>query len=201
MPLPKIEKSSRGALVAENLDHLLSTAVADTTDPVDMAAEVTDDTILANIMTDDGDTSEYDRRADSLEAISDAAAEGLADETVLHTVLRTEDEFALKNTNLDVFELDAVAGTCRNVVFEVFLELDGAATYTPTISKTDELNPASFTDQLIPALATIATPAAAGRYRYEAGDLQENHRCKLNIAQDNAGDANHDIVATMTYEQ
>ena len=121
--------------------------------------------------------------------------------TILHTVIRTEDEYALRNTNLDVFELDAIGGTCRNLVFEVYLELDAAATFTPTISKTDELNVDTFTSQLIPALATIGTPAAAGRYRYEAGDLQQGHRCKFNIAQSDNPDANHDIVAVMTYEQ
>ncbi len=187
--------------LVEAIYRLTETAIADITDPVDMSSAIADNTIEANKLTDDGDTSEYDRRTDSQEAISNAVAAALAAEMVLHTVVVTRDEFALKNTNLDVFEIDAVAGTIRNLVFEVFLELDGAATYTPTISKTDELSEATFTDQLIPALATIATPAAAGRYRYEAGDLQENHRCKFNIAQDNAGDAAHDIVAVMTYEQ
>jgi len=122
-------------------------------------------------------------------------------EQILHTVIRTEDEYALKNANLDVSEVDAIGGTCRNIIFEVYLELDVAATYTPTISKTDELNPATFTAQLIPALAAIGTPGANGRYRYEAGDLQEGHRCRFNIAQDNAGDANHDIAVVTTYEQ
>ena len=183
------------------LYRLNETAIADTSDPVDMTTEVADDTILANQLTDDGNTSDYDRRTDSQEAISDSIATSLAKEIVLHTVIRTEDEFALKNTNLDVFELDAIAGVCRNVVIEVYLELDGAATYTPVIKKTDELNVDSYTDQLIPALATIATPAAAGRYRYEAGDLQQGHRCIFNLAQDNNGDANHDVVAVMTYEQ
>jgi hypothetical protein len=63
-------------LATNNLDHLVKVAVADTSDHVDMV-EVVDDTILANILTDDGDTSEYDRRTDSLEAISDKI--GVAD--------------------------------------------------------------------------------------------------------------------------
>ena len=177
------------------------TPVADTTDPVDMTNEVADDTITANMLTDDGDTSEYDRRTDSQEAISNSVAASLAAETILHTVIRTEDEFALKNTNLDVFELDAIAGACRNVVFEVYLEAEGVSTFTLLIRKTDELNVDAYTNQLIPALATIATPAGAGRYRYEAGDLAEGQRVQFNIAQSNDGDANHDIVAVMTYEQ
>lgn len=176
-------------------------AVSDTTDPVDMTNEVIDNSVLANMLTDDGNTSEYDRRTDSLEAIANALVEAKAVPLTIHTVFRTEDEFALKNTNLDVFELDAIGGTCRNVVFEVNLELDVAATYTPVIKKTDELNPTTYTDQLLPALATIATPAAAGRYRYEAGDLAEGQRVIFNLAQDNAGDAAHDVAAVMTYER
>jgi hypothetical protein len=39
-----------------------------------MSAEIEDDSPLANIMTSDGDVSGYDRRYDSLEAISDAVA-------------------------------------------------------------------------------------------------------------------------------
>ena len=133
--------------------------------------------------------------------ISNSIAASLAAETVLITAIRTEDEFALKNTNLDVFEVDAIAGTIRNLVFEVYLEIEGSATFTMVIKKTDELNDSTYTDQLIPVLSTIVNPAAAGRYRYEAGDLSEGQRCIFNIAQTNTGDTNHDIVAVMTYEQ
>ena len=137
----------------------------------------------------------------SQEAINNKIAASLAAETVLITAIRTEDEFALKNTNLDVFEVDAIAGTIHNLVFEVYLEIEGSATFTPVIKKTDELNDSTYSDQTIPALSTIVNPAAAGRYRYEAGDLSEGQRCIFNLAQDNNGDAAHDIVAVMTYEQ
>ncbi len=56
--------------IANNLDHLAKTAIADITDPVDMTAEVVDNSILANILTDDGDMSEYDRRYQSIEALA-----------------------------------------------------------------------------------------------------------------------------------
>ena len=171
---------------------------ADTTDPVDMSAEIADDSVEANKLTIEGDTSDYDRRTDSQEAISDAVAEVKARQLIAHQVYCTENEYALKDANLDVFLADAIAGTIYDLVFEVYLELDAAATYAITISKTDALNPTTFTAQLIPAIAPIATPAAAGRYRYEAGDLAQGDQCKFNIAQDNAGDAAHDIVAVMT---
>jgi hypothetical protein len=58
------------ALEADNLDHLTKAACADTSDPVDMTAEVVDDTIISNVLTNDGDTSTYDRRFHSLQAIA-----------------------------------------------------------------------------------------------------------------------------------
>ena len=59
----------QAALVTYNLDHLMKTATADTDDKVDIV-EVVDNTVLAHLMTDDGDMSDYDRRVHSLEAIA-----------------------------------------------------------------------------------------------------------------------------------
>jgi len=53
-----------------NLDHLAKTACADTTDAIDMV-EIVDDTILANMLTNDGESDGFDRRYHSLEAIAD----------------------------------------------------------------------------------------------------------------------------------
>jgi hypothetical protein len=64
-----IESEVNDALVALNLDHLMKTAVASN---ADMTTEVTDGTVLSNIMTSDSDTSGYVVADDSLEAISDA---------------------------------------------------------------------------------------------------------------------------------
>ena len=58
------------ALVGANLDHLAQTAIADTSDPVDISTEVADNTVLADILTDDGDASDYDRRYHSIEALA-----------------------------------------------------------------------------------------------------------------------------------
>ena len=65
-----IQQEVIDALVFENLDHLLKVAVADIVDPVDMTAEVVDNSVLTNVLTDDGDTSDYDRRYHSLEALA-----------------------------------------------------------------------------------------------------------------------------------
>lgn len=45
--------------------------IHDIADPVDMTVYVPDDSVLANILTSDGDTSGYDRQTDSQEAIRD----------------------------------------------------------------------------------------------------------------------------------
>ena len=63
-----IESEVNDALVALNLDHLMKTAVASN---ANMEAEVTDGTVLSNIMTAGSDTSDYVVAGDSLEALSD----------------------------------------------------------------------------------------------------------------------------------
>lgn len=65
----EVESESNDALVALNLDHLLKTAVANN---ADMTTEVTDGSILSNLMTSDSDTSGYVVSMDSFEAIADA---------------------------------------------------------------------------------------------------------------------------------
>lgn len=69
----EVQSECDDALVANNLDHLMKTPVANRTN---MTAEVADDTVLANIMTKtDGDTSDYVIGTDSLESIADEEAD------------------------------------------------------------------------------------------------------------------------------
>ncbi|MBE3137655.1 MAG: hypothetical protein IMZ43_09755 [Thermoplasmata archaeon] len=91
--------SSKEALEYENLDHLALTACADIADPVDMTAEVADNTVLANILANDGNTSDYDRSTDSLEAISDRTIAILADTAALRVL--TEEGGTLTGTNAE----------------------------------------------------------------------------------------------------
>ena len=62
----EVESEVNDALVALNLDHLMKTAVASGTN---MTTEVADGTVLSNLMTETGDTSDFVRTTDSLEAI------------------------------------------------------------------------------------------------------------------------------------
>ncbi|KKL64803.1 hypothetical protein LCGC14_2161300, partial [marine sediment metagenome] len=57
------------ALIANNLDHLMKTAVNSN---ADMTTEVTDGTVLSNIMTKGSDTSDFSVATDSLEGSRDA---------------------------------------------------------------------------------------------------------------------------------
>lgn len=69
----EVESECNDALVANNLDHLMKTAVSNR----DTMPEVVDDTVLANIMTKtDGDTSDFDHATDSLEALRDHIGDG-----------------------------------------------------------------------------------------------------------------------------
>ena len=57
-------------LVAHNLDHLMKTAVASNTD---MTTEIPDGTVLSNLMTKTGDTSDYAFATDSLESLGEGS--------------------------------------------------------------------------------------------------------------------------------
>lgn len=65
--------SAESALVAKNLDHLMKTPVADTSD---MTAEVADDTVLSCLMSSSNTTSTFVVADDSLQGISEGAAGG-----------------------------------------------------------------------------------------------------------------------------
>ncbi len=72
----EVESEVNDALVALNLDHLMKTAVADNDD---MTTEVVDGTVLSNVMTKGGDTSDFVPATDSLEGIKDEVTEDLDD--------------------------------------------------------------------------------------------------------------------------
>ena len=191
----KIVRSPGG----QNLDHLLKTAIADTTDPVDIA-EVVDNTIMADVLTDDGDTSGYDRRTDSLEALSDAIVEDIG--IITHVVSRTEAALALKNTNVDFIGVDSIGGAITDMRLSLKMDNDAAATtYTLLFKKTSHNAPTTFVDQTIPAVATITPATALGWRHYDVGDLDEGLEWKLNLAQTNDGDATRIVEVVLAYDQ
>lgn len=106
----------------------------------------------------------------------------------------------VKNASVTVHALDALGGTKRRVRVSFYLALDAAATFTPSWHKTRAGDLITFTKELIPAIATIATPAANGRYSYELGDIPEGCQGEFRIAQDNLGAATVALDSELTWE-
>lgn len=67
------ETQTQFELKANNLDHLMKTAVGNN---ADMTAEVTDGTVLSNVLSKTSDTSTYEVADDSLEANRDHIGDG-----------------------------------------------------------------------------------------------------------------------------
>ena len=72
----QINAACDASIVTYNLDHLMAAAVASN---ADMTAEVVDGSVLSNILTKTGDTSDYAYATDSLEALGENAAAILTD--------------------------------------------------------------------------------------------------------------------------
>ena len=109
-----IQTSSSASLIAYNLDHLMKTAVASN---ADMTTEVTDGSVLSNIMTKTGDTSDYAYATDSLEGLagvwttaltesyaSDGAAATPAQ--LLYMIYCTVGEFSISGTTITGKKVD-----------------------------------------------------------------------------------------------
>jgi hypothetical protein len=78
----EVESECQDALIADNLDHLMKTAVAN---GADLTTEVADGTVLANIIATAGDTSTYNRTTDSLESQRDKLPANLEDMAITDT--------------------------------------------------------------------------------------------------------------------
>ena len=109
-----IQTSSSASLIAYNLDHLMKTAVASNSD---MTTEITDGSVLSNIMTKTGDTSDYAYATDSLEGLagvwttaltesyaSDGAAATPAQ--LLYMIYCTVGEFSISGTTITGKKVD-----------------------------------------------------------------------------------------------
>jgi hypothetical protein len=71
------------------------------------------------------------------------------------------------NSSITLFALDAIGATVRDIVVEFYLAADALATFTPAVYKTRPGDLTTFTQEVVPSVATIVNPAAARKYRYE----------------------------------
>ena len=110
------------------------------------------------------------------------------------------DTTTTKNASVTLVALDALGGPIDSIVIQFYLVLDAAATFTPAWYVNTIDAPLTFTIQNIPAISTIATPAANGVYRYEyPGILAQGMQLEFRIAQDNAGNASNVIEGDLSY--
>ncbi|GAG04145.1 unnamed protein product, partial [marine sediment metagenome] len=108
----QVQTEANDALMANNLDHLMKTAVSNR----DTMPEVVDDTVLANIMTKtDGDTSDFDHATDSLEANRDKQTDIITEVNANETKIDTVDanvDLILEDTSTTLDDkLDGIQGS------------------------------------------------------------------------------------------
>jgi len=163
-------------VIHQDLDHWMEIACADTTDAVDMTAEVPDDTVLANILDDGGDTSAYDRREDSLVAISDKVdgTTTIAGRTYASTMTAT-------SQSDDLFDVDGGAILITSFTGVVTTEI-GAVTNTIQIDLDAD---AGFIDSDFST--AVETNADVVGTRYVFSDADES---VLTPISDTAGNTN-----------
>lgn len=89
------------------------------------------------------------------------------------------------NSVITLFEFDAISGTIREIHVSFYLPLHATATFTPTWEKTRAGALVTFTTEIIPAIAAIATPAADAYYRYHCGEIAQGLQGRFRIAQSN----------------
>jgi len=104
----------------------------------------------------------------------------------------------VKNSSITLFALDATGATIKDIIVEFYLASDAAATFTPAVYRTRPGDLVTFTEEVVPTPAAIVNPAAAKKYRYEIGDLAQGLQLEFRLAQDNNGNANNDVDATLT---
>ena len=104
----------------------------------------------------------------------------------------------LINDNVNLFEIDALGGTRRHIRLNFYLEGDAAATFILTILKTRPGDLITFVADAA-LTVTLVTPVT-GNHSYELGDLAQGLQMRVNLAQNNAGDATNVVDATLTYE-
>ena len=193
--LAAIEAECEDALEGENLDHLTATAVADTSDPVDMSTEVVDNSVVSNILTIEGDTSDYDRRDESLQAIGDRLVSADKD-LVLHQVFTTGD--CADTAEATCIALDALAGPYKDVKATIYLDGATAGNITPIWYMTSINAPETFVAALAPAPSAQNPAAASFLGSYEFGDLPEGLQLELRLS--SAGDdSGIDYYVELTY--
>lgn len=95
----------------------------------------------------------------------------------------------VQGASVTLFAFDALGATMRRIWVSFYLAADGA-TFTPTWHRTRPADLVTFTQEAIPAMATIVAPANARWYSYDLGELAQGLQGEFRLAQSAAGAAN-----------
>jgi len=108
----------------------------------------------------------------------------------------------IKAASVTIASLCAIGRAKSDIVIDFLLAADVAATFTPAWYINSIGAPLTYVVQNIPAIATIPTPAAAGRYRYEfPGILEQGLTLEFRVAQDNNGAATVAIEGALSCKE
>ena len=125
----EVESECQDALIADNLDHLMKTAVANN---ADMTAEVTDGTVLSNLMSKASDTSTFAVGTDSLEALRDRGDAAWV--TATSVTVSDKTGFSLANASI----VTATFGTCDLTSTMKTSVTTAASAATPAVTVSDK---------------------------------------------------------------
>jgi hypothetical protein len=130
--LSSVQASANAALVANNLDHLMKTAVSDITKLGDGGGnEVPDSTVLSLMLCKGTDTDTYSHTTDSLEAMRDKMPANLEDMSITDTTGIVKADLVTVNAvattaTLDTIKTDTAAVKLVTDKLDTTLVADGA---------------------------------------------------------------------------
>lgn len=167
--LQAVQDEAEDALEGENLDHLAATAVVS---GADMTAEVIDGSVLSNVLTKTGDTSNFVRATDSLEAIGEnlvtvlTAQERAIEKSDGAVPLGDDDLFVVTGGPILVTEfvgivtttIGATISTCT--IQEAVTEPAGDVALSTAVAITDDAAGTSYS--FTAASPSVLTPTTAG---------------------------------------
>ena len=152
----QINAACDAAIVTYNLDHLMHTAVASN---ADMTTEVPDGTVLSNIMTKTGDTSDYAYATDSLESLGEGVNVLTVEGTDATDAVQTSAGAALIAYNLDHLMKTPVASNA-----DMTTEIPDGTVLSNLMTKTGDTSDYAYATDSLEGLANSGTTALTESY-------------------------------------
>jgi len=152
----QINAACDASIVTYNLDHLMHTAVASN---ADMSTEVPDGTVLSNLMTKTGDTSDYAYATDSLEAFGEGVNVLTVEGVDATDAIQTSAGAALIAYNLDHLMKTPVASNA-----DMTTEIPNGTVLSNLMTKTGDTSDYAYATDSLEGLANVWTTALTESY-------------------------------------